>query len=45
MPDADSDCSEGDGGQEVSSELVVARREPARMLQFVEEALDQVRSR
>ena len=42
MSDTDADCGKRDGRQEVSGELVVARRDPAQMFEFVEEALDQV---
>jgi hypothetical protein len=42
MFDADADGSKGDGREEVSGELVVARGDAAQVLHFVEEALDQV---
>ena len=42
MSDANADCGKGDGGQEVSGELVVACRDAAQMFELVEEALDQV---
>src|SRR3981081_2645542 len=42
MSDVDSDRGKGDGGQEISGRFVVACGDPAQMLEFVEEALDQV---
>jgi hypothetical protein len=42
MSDVDADRGKGDGGQEISGKFVVACGDPAQMLEFVEEALDQV---
>jgi len=42
MSDTDADSGKSDGSQEVSGKLVVTRCDPAKMFEFVEEALDQV---
>ena len=40
MPDTNADCGKSDSCQKISGELVVARGDPAQMLEFVLEALD-----
>jgi hypothetical protein len=42
MSEADADRREDDSGEEVSGELVVACGDPTQMLEFVEEAFDEV---
>lgn len=42
MFDPEAGCGEGDGGEEVPSELVIARGDGAEVFEFVEEALDEV---
>ena len=42
MSDGDTDRGKGDGREEVSGELVITCGDPAQMLEFVEEALDEV---
>lgn len=42
MPEPPSGRGQCDGGEEISGELVVARRDAAKVLEFVEEALDEV---
>ena len=42
MSDTNTDCGKSDSSQKISGELVVARGDPAQMLEFIEEALDQI---
>jgi len=42
MPEPEARCGEGDGGEEVPGELVVARRDAPEVFQPVEEALDEI---
>jgi hypothetical protein len=42
MPEPQSNGSEGDGGEEVSCELVVAGGDASEVFDLVEEALDEV---
>ena len=42
MPEPEATGCEGDGGEEVSGELVVARGDATEVLELVEEALDEI---